>query len=172
MEPVSETDTTADEPERGESPTETGENASREPEESSPEVEQIPKDVVFGLLSAKRRRHVLDFLDATDGESTLNELAEHIAGIENGIDPRQLSSQQRKRVYVALYQAHLPKMADAGVIDYDKARGTIELQPEADQLLVYLELEDSETSSKGPVRWIEESVHVGTLRNKIASWFE
>jgi hypothetical protein len=58
---------------------------------------------------------------------TLNELAEQIAGDENDIGVEDLSSQQRKRVYVSLHQNHLPKMDDMGVVDYDRDRGTIAL---------------------------------------------
>ena len=127
-------------------------------------ADSLPKDVVFGLLSAKRRRDVLTYLDESGGESTLGDLAEHIAAMENGIEPRQLSSKQRKRVYVALYQAHLPKMDDADVIDYDQARGSIELRPEAEQLLGYLDLDPSKTESGGFWRRIRESSPVRTLR--------
>jgi hypothetical protein len=127
-------------------------------------ADSLPKDVVFGLLSAKRRRDVLTYLDESEGESTLGDLAEHIAAMENGIEPRQLSSKQRKRVYVALYQAHLPKMDDADVIDYDQARGSIELRPEAEQLLGYLDLDLSKTDSGRFWEWIGESSPVRTLR--------
>jgi hypothetical protein len=68
----------------------------------------------------------------------LSDLAEHIASIENDKPVASLSSSERKRVYICLYQSHLPKMADANVIDYNQARGTIELRSEADQLLGYL----------------------------------
>jgi hypothetical protein len=82
---------------------------------------------------------------------TLGEVAEYIAGLECDVDPAQLNSQQRKRVYVGLYQCHLPKMADAGVIDYDQNRGNIELNERSARLLKYLYLEEpkSETPQSG-----------------------
>jgi hypothetical protein len=84
---------------------------------------------VFELLKNERRRRVIEYLkDEDDGETTLDVLAEHIAALENDIDVRQLSSSQRKRVYIALYQCHLPKMDNFGVIDYDKDRGTVALR--------------------------------------------
>ena len=119
------------------------------------------------MLSAKRRRDVLTYLDESGEESTLGDLAEHIAAMENGIEPRQLSSKQRKRVYVALYQAHLPKMDDANVIDYNQPRGSIELRPEARQLLDYLDLDRSSTDSGGFWEWIRESSPVRALRTKL-----
>jgi hypothetical protein len=101
----------------------------------------LPKDGIFGLLSAKRRRRVLLYLDENGDETTLSDLADHIAAIENDVEIRLLNSQQRKRVYVALYQCHLPKMDDADVIDFDQSRGTVVRRPEADQLYAYLAVE-------------------------------
>jgi len=62
----------------------------------------------------KRRRRVLQYLLDVDDEITLDVLAERIAAEENGKDIKQISSQERKRVYVGLYQCHLPKMDDWG----------------------------------------------------------
>lgn len=91
--------------------------------------EELPLDDIFDLLRNQRRRGVLRYLhDEADGTATLDELAEHIAAKENDIDISQLTSSQRKRVYIGLYQCHLPKMDELGVIAYDQNRGTIELQ--------------------------------------------
>lgn len=81
---------------------------------------------VFEILKNERRRFVLRYLSAHGGQATLSELAEHLAARECGKAVEQITSQERKRVYVGLYQSHLPKMADVSVISYDKPRGTIE----------------------------------------------
>jgi hypothetical protein len=86
--------------------------------------ESLSKDTVFELLKNQRRRDALTFLREEDGE--------------NGIDVQALTSSQRKRVYIGLYQCHLPKMASAGVVEFDKNRGNIRLRPEADQLEQFL----------------------------------
>jgi hypothetical protein len=82
-----------------------------------------------------------------DGPADIGELAEHIASIECGCPRAQLSSQQRKRVYVGLYQCHLPKMADVEVIDYNPDRGTVDLTDRSHRLLKYLYFEEEKTSS-------------------------
>jgi hypothetical protein len=82
-------------------------------------------DVVFDVLRNSRRRLVITRLAEIDGPTTRGDLAEHIGGIENDKEPSLLSSKERKRVYVGLYQSHLPKMADAGAIQYDD-RGTVD----------------------------------------------
>lgn len=89
---------------------------------------QIPVENVFDILRNSRRRAVLDHLRNGDSTSTLKELSERIAADENNLDTGQLSSQQRKRVYISLYQNHLQKMATAGLIEYDPDRGAVELR--------------------------------------------
>ena len=116
---------------------------------------ELPDDVIFGLLKNQRRRDTLRFLDENDGESTLSELSEHIAAKENDIEVRQLSSDQRKRVYIGLYQCHLPKMDNADVIDFDKNRGDVELREPAEQLLQYIR--QPETESAGSARPTEQA---------------
>ncbi|OYR50657.1 hypothetical protein DJ73_15295 [Halorubrum sp. Ea1] len=105
---------------------------------------ELTKGEIFDLLKNRRRRMVIHFLRENDGESVLNDLAEHIAAEENDTTVRQLSSDQRKRVYIGLYQCHLPKMDSLGVIDYDKNRGTIELQASVAQLLEYMDLDEDD----------------------------
>lgn len=118
--------------------------------ESGPETkEPLSKSHIFDLLSADRRQAVLRYLDQNDGTGKLGEIAEFIASEECDCPVEQLNSQQRKRVYVGLYQCHLPKMADAGVIDYDPDRGTIGLNERSARLLNYLYFE--ERKSEEPV---------------------
>jgi DNA-binding transcriptional ArsR family regulator len=92
----------------------------------------IDLDQVFGVLGNRRRRDILRYLAAESEGSRLGTLAERIAARECGKDVSQINSQERKRVYVALYQCHLPKMADVGAITYDKPRGTVERGPNFD----------------------------------------
>lgn len=107
----------------------------------STESHTVPKDVVFGLLSAERRRLVLQYLADEGGESTLSDLAEFIASLENDKPVSALSSAERKRVYISLYQGHLPKMDDAKVLEYDQSRGHVELREEAAALYAHLEVD-------------------------------
>ncbi len=99
----------------------------------------LPLDQIFEILKNSRRRQTLRFLYENEGETTLSEVAEHIAAIENDTTVKAISSAQRKRVYVGLYQCHLPKMDDTDVIDFEQNRGTIEFGPNVDQLEPYLD---------------------------------
>ena len=117
-------------------------------EESATGEYELSKSEVFELLSADRRQAVLLYLDSTDGRANLGELAEHIAGRECNCSPAELSSQQRKRAYVGLYQCHLPKMADAGVIEYGSDRGTVALNERSNRLLKYLYFEEDDNTGE------------------------
>jgi DNA-binding transcriptional ArsR family regulator len=107
--------------------------------------EPVPLDLIFGILKNGRRRRVIQYLMETEQEVTLSDLAEHIAAIENDTTPERLTSSQRKRVYVGLYQCHLPKMDDAGVIEYNQARGIIQRTPKLPEFHEYLNPATSDT---------------------------
>ncbi|MFC7115380.1 hypothetical protein ACFQH2_11095 [Natronoarchaeum sp. GCM10025703] len=126
------------------------EEESAEVEQSEPETSQLPLDIIFEILKNRRRRRVLHHLkEQEDGSIDLGSLAEHVAALENDKSVAALTSGERKRVYVGLYQCHLPKMNDAGVVDFDRNRGTIELGENADQLDEYLDV-DGEDETPWP----------------------
>jgi hypothetical protein len=104
--------------------------------------DRLAKSEVFEILSAHRRQVVLRYLDRVGGRAKLSDLAEHIASIECDCKRGQVTSRERKRAYVGLYQCHLPKMADMGAIDYDRDRGTVELNDRSVRLLKYLYFEE------------------------------
>lgn len=103
---------------------------------STPET--LAKDDLFHLLQNERRRRAVRYLLDQEGSVDMGDVAEHIAALENDITVAELSSAQRKRVYVGLYQCHLPKLDEAGVIDYDKNRGTVARTALTDDLAPYL----------------------------------
>ena len=111
-----------------------------EAEEES-EAESLPLDLVFSILKNRRRRLVLEHLREEDGAVPIGDLAEHIAAYENDKTVGELTSAERKRVYVGLYQCHLPKMEDAGIVNSDR-NVAVELGPNADQLYQYLETDE------------------------------
>jgi hypothetical protein len=116
-------------------------------------VAGLSKDTLFEILKNRRRREAIAYLKLNGGTGKLGEMAEYIAARENGVELGALSSSQRKRVYIGLYQCHLPKMATAGVVDFDKNRGDVALRPEASQLDVYLD--------DGPTREERRRTHAG-----------
>jgi hypothetical protein len=134
-------------------PTTTADGADTGPVEStetdgSTAVDGLSKDTLFEILKNRRRREALAYLKLNGGTAKLGEMAEYIAARENGVELGALSSSQRKRVYIGLYQCHLPKLATAGVVDFDKNRGDVALRPQASQLDVYLDDEAGATATR------------------------
>jgi hypothetical protein len=99
------------------------------------------QDVVFDILSNRRRRYILSSLYQRDDPITLMDFANEIAAWENGVPPDEVTSDQQKRVYVSVYQTHVPKLQDAGVITYESDSGLIELTERAEDLVQYLPVE-------------------------------
>lgn len=105
---------------------------------TSPSIDSLSTDRIFHLLQNERRRTTLRYLQDTEGVVDMRDIVEHVAAQEYDTDVRTLSSTERQRVYIALYQSHLPKLADSGVIEYDQSRGHVERTPLADALDPYL----------------------------------
>lgn len=99
----------------------------------------LSQDVVFDILSSPRRRYVLYYLRTRDEPVQLTDLAEEVAAWENDTEPNEITEQERKRVYVSLYQTHIPRLAEAGLIDYNKDTGQIALAEEAAEIDRYLD---------------------------------
>ncbi|MFC6725279.1 hypothetical protein ACFQE1_13045 [Halobium palmae] len=127
-------------------PEESARAADPEREPSDP----LSRDDVFDVLSNQRRRHLLHYLKQRDGdgEIELSEISSQLAAWEQGTAPEMISYADRKNVHTALYQFHLPKMADAGFVDYDQRSGSVRLTEAARGLEVYLE-----TGSDRDVPW-------------------
>src|SRR6056297_1412574 len=100
--------------------------------ESDQELSSL--DTIFDLLSNPRRRFVLHYLKRVEEPVQLTELAAQIAAKENDVPVDELTSQQRKRAYVSLYQTHVPKLEEVGVVTYDADTGNVALTERADEI--------------------------------------
>ncbi|WP_459889932.1 DUF7344 domain-containing protein [Halostagnicola bangensis] len=107
----------------------------------------LPKDDIFHLLQTQRRRDVLRYLQDRNGPIELRNLAEQVAAWEQETTIESLTSSERQRVYISLYQTHLPKLDEHEIVDYNKDRGLVERCPRASQLESYLDVQ-----SQQPVR--------------------
>jgi hypothetical protein len=103
---------------------------------------QLTEETVFSMLSNQRRRFVLHALEnrSAGAQVALGALAERVAAWENGVAVAEVGSKARKSVYTSLQQLHLPKMDDAGILDFDDRAGTVTVTPETEDLTIYLEV--------------------------------
>jgi len=104
------------------------------------------EDVIFTALSNRRRRLVVSVLREADGSLDIGSLATRIAARECGVDPSTVTHKQRKSVYTALHQNHLPKLADAGFVSAEREWVEIGLTDKADVLDSHLRPSDSPQS--------------------------
>ena len=90
-------------------------NESDAEPEPMPTADVAADDLFEALRSARRRRVVraVADLDTVD----LGDLTEVVASEEYDCAIVDLTHQERKRVYVSLYQTHLPKLDQLGVVD-------------------------------------------------------
>jgi DNA-binding transcriptional ArsR family regulator len=95
-------------------------------------------DLVHDVLSNQRRRQILHLLEAGPEDSAhVSELASTIAAWEQGIDdPETVSYDDRKSVQTTIYQHHAPKMAAAGLVEFDKRAGRVELDRQGTHIRV------------------------------------
>jgi len=130
-------------------------NATAEPE--------LSKDKIFHLLQTPRRRHVLRYLKEHEGTVEMRDIAEQVAAWENKTSVQALTSDERQRVYIPLYQSHLPKLDEEGIIEYNQSRGTVKRTKLADQLDRYLTVDgtdaNDEVETEREISW--ESYYLG-----------
>lgn len=111
---------------------------------------ELDSDDLFHLLKSERRRRAIKYLlDADDEPVRMRTLAEAVAAEEYDTTVEALRSDERQRVYITLYQSHLPQLDDAGVIDYNQSRGRITTNPLIHEFEEYLG--DSEDEDGGSV---------------------
>lgn len=109
------------------------------PDDRQSPIRGVPLDTVYDILRNERRRLILHYLvSVPDHEAAIGSLATQIAAWENGIPHSAVTSTLRKRTYNTLQQTHLPRMDEAGLVDYDHHRGTVVLAVKPRQVEIFL----------------------------------
>ena len=122
---------------------ESGVSVSGVPDPQTELGRELGLDQVFEILKNQRRRYVLQYLRERREPVSLSDLSEQIAAWENSKDVRTITSSERKRVYVGLYQCHLPKMDGMDVVDFNKPRAIIEPGENIEMFYSYLDTPDA-----------------------------
>ena len=105
-------------------------------------------DELYEVFANRRRRYVLHYLQQVDGRTDFGEMAEQIAAWEHEKARQEVTSNERKYVYSALQQRHLPKMHDIGLVEFNKRNSSVEPTPVLDEINIYAEVVE-----KGNVPW-------------------
>lgn len=112
------------------------------------DLDALPPDEAFEILRNPRRRHALRILSGRGGVMGLTDLASEVASIENDKPPDAVSTAERKRVYISLYQCHVSKMVEGGIIEYDEDARLVEITSRGVELAEVLESFGRDTGDK------------------------
>lgn len=87
------------------------------PADSDPYTVSLSVDAILSLLSHHRRRNLLAYLvDEADRMATIEECVSHIAERE---EARTGDRPGHDHVETDLHHTHIPKLEDAGIVEYD-----------------------------------------------------
>lgn len=87
-------------------------------------TDEVDKDAIFEVLSSSRRRQLLYYLHQHGNEATLRDLAREVAITETG---EPVDNDVVKRLYISLYQTHIPKLEEEGLVVYNEEEKRVEL---------------------------------------------
>lgn len=120
----------------------------------------LSRDDIFHLLQTSRRRETIQYLLEKNDSVKMRDVAEHVSAREHETTVQQLTSTQRQRVYIPLYQSHLPKLDKKGVIEYDQSRGVVQPGEHLELLRPYIEVLMDDRSQLAPSADQSESAFV------------
>ncbi|WP_247004836.1 ClbS/DfsB family four-helix bundle protein [Halosolutus gelatinilyticus] len=100
---------------------------------------ELTQAELFDVFSNARRRRTVRYLTRRGGSCDLAPLVEQVAAWENDVDRDEVTRTQRRRVYISLYQTHLPMLEDNGIVDWNADDHTIELLPNEELFEPYLD---------------------------------
>lgn len=103
----------------------------------TPEADLTPTRL-FGIFAHPRRQYTLEYLSSTIGAVAIDDLAEFIA-----LREAQTTHDHNERILTGLGHVHLPTLADAGLIQFDLDRETVELVIDPIDIATYVALSKS-----------------------------
>ncbi len=98
------------------------------------EPETLTKDVAYSLVAEHQRRFLITILLSGDDEWRVDELATELAAREHDLSPADVDTATQKRVAVSLLHRHLPRLADAGAVEFDLTTETVTTTPILEEL--------------------------------------
>ncbi|MCU4801640.1 hypothetical protein OB920_14775 [Halobacteria archaeon HArc-gm2] len=82
-------------------------------------------DELFDVLTTERRRRVLSIMGGYDSPVPVERLAQDVAAQEADVAAMTVPESTVRDVHVSLHHRHLPKLDDAGLLDYDHDDRTV-----------------------------------------------
>lgn len=96
---------------------------------------ELALSAVFRVLSHHRRRFAIQYLATQIGVTAVSDLADQIALLEG-----EHTQTHYERICTSLVHGHLPMLAEAGVVEYDRDQEVVTLGDQAPDVLSQLEV--------------------------------
>lgn len=112
----------------------------------------LPPGEIFELLGNERRRGVIHFLKRRDERVRVDELVDAVVEWERGV------GSSRDSVYSSLVQTHLPRLDEAGVVEYDDGGKVVRPTEHVAEMQLYLEY-----SPRHDIPWPEYYLGLGAV---------
>lgn len=112
------------------------------PAESTPTAYNVGgdnQDELFAVLSHTHRRVVLQYLRTTETPTSIDDIVTKLVAWEAAQPGNGGTNTDRATFEVSLQHVHLPKLADAGLVEYDDAGQTVTFANETNELESHLE---------------------------------
>lgn len=101
--------------------------------------EPVSINALFEILASPGNRYVLSYVVREDGPVPYHDLVEYV--VDRADTPPELTTAEfRNRIATRLVHSNLPKLDDAGLVEYDTAAGTVRETPATEVAVPYLEL--------------------------------
>lgn len=128
---------------------------------------ELTQAELFDVFSNARRRRTVQYLKRRGGSCSLAPLVQQVAAWENETDPENVTRTQRRRVYISLYQTHLPMLEDHGIVNWDPDDHAIDLLPSEELFEPYL---DRRLDGQRSWHWIYAGVTTLAAVVLVLSW--
>lgn len=92
----------------------------------------LDADHAYAVLADSRRRGLLERLRGRSAPTALADLARELATDERDEPFEDVPVEAVTRIYASLYHHHVPKLAEAGLVEYDPDDRTVALADAAD----------------------------------------
>ncbi|TYL39605.1 hypothetical protein CV102_04760 [Natronococcus pandeyae] len=102
-------------------------------------LQQAQRDVstIFGAFAHHRRRYALRGLRMHENPMSVADLADEVAIRENESPVTEIPAEEVKRVSLSLYHTHIPKLAAANLVQYDRERDSVALTERVEEIEQY-----------------------------------
>lgn len=108
-------------------------------DESQDHVEAGAPETTFELLSHSKRLGLLECLKAYDETLALADAAEEIASAVEDKPVQDIDAEFVKRIYMALYHSHIPRLEAHDIVHYDQENDLVALTERGHEMAEYLE---------------------------------